>query len=337
MNPRNSRINPAIGIVAAFLLLTLAGCATTTPTAPVVQKPQTELVYEDMRLVTVQPGETLESLAAKYLNDPSRAWLIADFNDIQSASEGQRVVIPPPDYRLGGIYPEGYQVVPVLTYHNFSNKKAAKMVVPRDRFEAQMKYLKDNGYQTITLDELFDFVELKAQIPPKAIVITVDDGWRPFYEIAYPILKKYNLKATLFLYTDFVGGGKAVKWEMVREMMQHGIEVQNHTKSHRNLTKIKDKETFEQYFAAVEREIDTGEEKLKKNLDISPRFLAYPYGDTNDLVVEMLKKRGYRAAFTVVRGGNPFYLDNYRLNRTVIYGDYDLKKFEANVAVRTRY
>jgi peptidoglycan/xylan/chitin deacetylase (PgdA/CDA1 family) len=294
------------------------------------------LEFGEFKIITAQPGDTLSSLAARHLNDPSKAWLIADFNDLSAAAPGQKLVIPPADFRRGGVYPTGYQVVPILTYHNFSKRKVAKMIVPERRFEAQMRYLKENGFNTITLDELSDFIELKDTIPPKSVVITVDDGWRPFYDIAYPILKKYGLKATLFLYTDFVGGGKAVTWDQVKEMAANGIEIHNHTKSHRNLTKIKKKESFEKYFRQVEKEVMVGEQRLKQNAGIESRYLAYPYGDTNDLVVTLLKKRGYRAAFTVTRGSIPFYVDNYRINRSVIYGDYDLAKFQANLAVFQR-
>jgi peptidoglycan/xylan/chitin deacetylase (PgdA/CDA1 family) len=325
-------------LVIAGLLGTLAGCAASTgtkgPLAPsVAVQGDQALVFGEYRIVTVQPGDTLSSLAARHLDDPAKAWLIADFNDLSEVSHGQRLVIPPADFRLGGIYPQGYQVVPVLTYHNFSRKKAAKMIVPEARFEAQMRYLKENGYRTITLDELCDFIEFKDTIPPKSVVITVDDGWRPFYEIAYPILKKYGFKATLFLYTDFVGGGKAVTWDQVKEMAANGIEIHNHTKSHRNLTKVKKGENFEDYFRQVEKEILTAEERLKRFAAIETHYLAYPYGDTNDLVAAFLKKRGYRAGFTVTRGSNPFYADNYRVSRTVIYGDYDMAEFQANLAV----
>ncbi len=332
----------AAGLIAAGLLLALTGCAAAPPPAPppapaAAFQDDAPRVHGDFKIVTARAGDTLASLAASHLAHPSRAWMIADFNDIAEVMPGQEVVIPPADFRRGGIYPQGYQVVPVLTYHNFSRKKAAKMIVPEARFEAQMKHLKENGFQTVTLGELCDFIELKVPLPPKAVVITVDDGWRMFHDIAYPILKKYGFRATLFLYTDFVGAGKAVTWDQVKEMAANGIEIHNHTRSHRSLAKANVGESFEVYFRQLEEEVAGGEEKLRQNAGIESRFLAYPYGDTNDLVVELLRKRGYRGAFTVVRGSNPFFVDSFRINRTVIYGDYDLAKFQANLTVWQKY
>ena len=180
--PRRSKT--VSGLIVLCLLLALSGCVTTgqkSQATPAAVQPDGDLEYGGIRIVNARSGDTLQSLAGLHLKDPSKAWLIADFNDITSVVPGQKIVIPPPDFRLGGIYPDGYQVVPILTYHNFSKKKVAKMIVPQARFEEQMKFLKDNGYQTITLDELFDFIEFKSPIPRKSVIITVDDGWRPFY------------------------------------------------------------------------------------------------------------------------------------------------------------
>ena len=71
------------------------------------------------------------------------------------------------------------------------------------------------------------------------------------------------------------------------------------------------------------------ESSKKVNKDI--KYLAYPYGETDHLVIELIKKYGYRGAFTVNGVGNPFFIHNYRINRSMIYGDFDLTQFERNL------
>ncbi len=177
-----------------------------------------------------------------------------------------------------------------------------------------------------------DFLDFKAQIPSKSVVITIDDGWRSAYDIALPILKKYGYPATLFVYTDLITGkDKTLSWELLREMEKAGIDVQGHTKTHRNLTLIDKKGSFKSYFEAIEKEVSASTALINDRINKRVKYFAYAYSDTNPLVTGLLKKNGYEAAFTVKRGGNAFFADRYRLNRSMIYGDFDLKQFEKNL------
>ncbi len=99
--------------------------------------------------VVVQPGETLATLAEKYLRDPDKRWIIADFNEVTSVSAGQEILIPLQAKARGGLSPIGYQTVPILTYHNFSETKQDLMMVRKDSFEQQMNYLASNGYTVV--------------------------------------------------------------------------------------------------------------------------------------------------------------------------------------------
>jgi peptidoglycan/xylan/chitin deacetylase (PgdA/CDA1 family) len=293
-----------------------------------------ERTFAGFVALIAQEGDTLSSLAGKYLNDPSMDWLIAEYNETDSLRPGQELIIPLKPYGRGGLTAKGYQIVPVLSYHNFSISGSSKMSVTQSAFEEQMKFLKEKGYRVITMDELFDFLDFKKPIPRKSVVITIDDGWRTAYDIAFPILKKYGYPATLFVYTDLiVGSAKTLSWELVQEMANQGIDVQCHTKTHRNLSTLDKKESFTGYFEGIEKEISVCSAMLKKRLNRDAKYLAYPFGDTSHLVIELLKKNGYRGAFTVKRGGNPFFIHNYIVNRSMIYGEFDLNQFEKNLAV----
>lgn len=287
--------------------------------------------------VIVKPGETLSTLADKYLDDPGQSWVIADFNDVTSVSAGQEIIVPLEPFDKGGLSVKGYQTVPILTYHNFSVTKEDLMMVKKNKFEQQMGYLKNNGYTVITLDQFFDFLEYRKQLPRKAVILTFDDGWQGVYTIAFPILKKYNFPATLFVYTDLVNGNKkTLSWAQVAELDRGGVDIQCHTKTHRNLNKSKDQESLENYLRDVKNEITESARIIKEKLNKEVKYLAYPYGDTNNLVVAFLKQKGYRGAFTVKRAANPFFMDHYALNRSMIYGDFDLNDFKKNLRIYSR-
>ena len=315
-------------MLLAVLIMGCAGPQVMTPQAPPSAR------FPSFVAVTVQDDDTLSSLASRYLGDSSKDWLISDFNDVSFIRPGQKLIIPLKYYERGGLTLKGYQTVPVLSYHKFSESKADKMTVTASAFEEQMKFLKDRGYRVITLDQLFDFLDYKIQIPRKSVVITIDDGWRSTHSIAFPILKKYGYPATLFVYTALITGSKkTLDWDLINEMAGSGIDIQCHTKSHRSLTSPAEKESFKEYYDAIEQELlDAAKTiKLKTNKDV--KYLAYPFGDTNHLVIALLKKQGYRGALTVKRDGNAFFVNDYGVNRSMIYGDFDLSQFEKSLAV----
>ncbi|HSB77669.1 MAG TPA: LysM peptidoglycan-binding domain-containing protein, partial [Candidatus Methylomirabilis sp.] len=147
------------------------------PTRPTPPPPSARpRVFPDFVAVIAQPGDTLPSLAARYLNDSSLDWRIAEFNGISALKPGQEVVVPLGPVDLGRVTSHGYQTVPVIVYHKFSKQVSDRMTVREDAFEEQMAFLKRNGYRVIRLDDLFDFLERKRPIPRKSVVITFDDG-----------------------------------------------------------------------------------------------------------------------------------------------------------------
>jgi peptidoglycan/xylan/chitin deacetylase (PgdA/CDA1 family) len=161
------------------------------------------------------------------------------------------------------------------------------------------------------------------------VVITIDDDWFSTYEIAFPILKKYGYPATLFVYTDLIiPGGKTLSWALLAEMSKKNMDIQCHTKSHRNLTKRNSQESFREYFEALKKEVAESAEIIRRQLNKDVKYLAYPFGDTNPLVIALLTKLGYRGAFTVESGGNPFFAHPYRINRSMIYGNFNLQDFQ---------
>lgn len=275
----------------------------------------------------LQEGETPVTLASKFLGDPKKSWVIEDANEGIRFKEGRTVVIPLKDENKGGLTRNGYQVVPILVYHHFAEKCQSLLCMPTGIFDKQMKYLKNHGYRVITLGELLGFLRYRHAIPKKSVAITIDDGYRSAYQIAYPILKKYGFKATLFIYTDFIeSSSSAMTYEQLREMKVDGFEVGSHSLSHADLTKKMKGESEEAYEARIKKELVTSKKIIDRKLGQRTRYLSLPYGNYNNKVLSLCEQVGYKMALSVKRGGNPFFADPLFLRRDQVL-ERDMGKF----------
>ncbi len=309
-----------------FFLILLSGCASKPPIkieAPI-----------DFQFVTALEGDSFESLAKEHIGSASLAWRIKEFNNSQSLASGQQVIIPLKPYKFGGLNAKGHQRIPVLSYHNFSKGRSRnKMTVSAKNFRAQLSYLKENNYHVISMSQFIEFLNF-GQVPKKSVLITIDDGWKSSYEIAYPILKEFGYSATLFIPTHYIRpqNKRAITWAQINEMVtDNTIDIQCHTKTHRDLTKLKKNESFNDYLLAIDKELLSSTQTIHQKIGKRPTALAYPFGRTNPLVMALVEKHGYKAAFTVKRKNNPFYQQSSLLNRTMVYGTFNLKRFIKNI------
>lgn len=214
----------------------------------------------------------------------------------------------------------------ILTYHNFSHNISDGSTVQISEFSKQMQYLKDNNYNVITLGELFNSLEFNRELLPKSIVVTIDDGWLSVKDLALPILKKYDFPATLFIYSDIVGESRRfVTWDDLKEMQEDGMDVQCHSKSHRNLRKNLKKENAAQLAA---EEIGGVQKIIKEKLGTKCRFFSYPFGKFSEDFFPILEGYDYRGAVTINMGFAERDYEKYRVNRTSIFGEYDLDVFK---------
>ncbi len=198
--------------------------------------------------------------------------------------------------------------VPVLNYHQINDQAENALTVHPKQFDRQMKYLAENGYHAITPKELLDAWQGGAPLPEKPVVITLDDGYADNYENAFPILQKYNLKATIFLVPNFLSTyPNYMTWEQVKEMNGSDlIDFESHTMNHVELNKIRPDERW--------KELKDSKTILEQRLGKSIDFIAYPCGSFDEALEQMTKEAGYRAAFTVHLGlankaENPYILD----------------------------
>lgn len=310
-----------------LILLILSSCVTTQTSD------RKEQEFNSFIIVKPLQDDNFSTLASSYLNDSTKGGIIADFNNIETLTPGREVIIPLKPFKPGGLSSKGYQTVPVLSYHRISKTRTSSMELPEKKFYEQMKYLKDEGYRVITLDQLMDFVDFKGDIPDKSVVITFDDGWKSMLTRAYPILRDFGFPATLFVYTDFVGTKSGLSWDDIKTLSKNGIDIQCHSKTHRYLSRPKKGEIFRDYFDDIGKELKEPRDLLRKKINRRCEYMAYPYGETNDLVVTTLQKLGYKGAFTVKRGGNPFFTGRYEINRSMIYGNFEMKAFKRSLQV----
>jgi len=305
-------------VLLPVLILTssLVFCACGT-TGRSIQAPEKNLFRsEDYIVYRLEGNETPAELAEKFLGERKKSWLIEDANGEADFSGGNAIVIPLRERNKGGLSAEGFQTIPILTYHRFSEDCNSPLCMPTRVFDLQMRYLKENGYRVITPEELLDFLEYRHGLPKKSVLLTMDDGYRSVYNIAYPILKKYGFTATLFIYTNFVGVSRmAITWDQLTEMKADGFTIGSHTLSHSDLTKPKEGETEPEFIARITEEIQGSKKILDQKLAQDTCVFAYPFGYYDQRSINIARRAGYKMAMSVRRGGNPFFANPLSLRR----------------------
>ncbi|MFQ5822761.1 MAG: polysaccharide deacetylase family protein [bacterium] len=223
--------------------------------------------------------------------------------------------------------------VPILTYHMVQPRfdLGITHVTPK-RFEQQIKYLFDSGYKTISLN---DYIDQNYDNNNKTIIITFDDAYSSVYEYAFPILKKYNFIATIFVITSYVGNWNIwdynflrckflhCTWEQLRNLISAGWEIGSHTATHRNLKALSDSEIWHE----VNNSKGLIENQIQRNINI----ISYPFGKYNQRILEFVKEAGYEGGCTL--GQN--YPENqefpYALFRRGVYSLEPFSLFKAKL------
>jgi peptidoglycan/xylan/chitin deacetylase (PgdA/CDA1 family) len=214
--------------------------------------------------------------------------------------------------------------VACLCYHRFEPGKGELIINPAE-FEAEMKKIKDLHLNVISMQDFLAWRRGEKSIPPRSILISLDDGWISGYTEAWPILKKYKFPFTMFIYTDYVrggpkSGGKSMSWEQLGDMRDAGVDIECHTVTHSDLRRAKHGKTAEQYADYLKTELVTSKDIIEQHLAIKVSAIAYPYGNYSTEVEEMCKEAGYEAAFTVNPQKITFTSPPYTLGRYAIDG-----------------
>ena len=253
-------------------------------------------------------------------------------------SDPARAVVPESDRdpaSVGELTPGDEHGVTVLCYHYFSDHsvpvralRAAGAVLlglplvndvgtwttPVQQFENQLRFLKRNGYRSLTLDELVAVAAGDAPLPARAVVLTFDDGDRSVYTQAWPLLREYGFKGVLFIVDGWIDGIDPpeeldlMSWDEIRELAASGdFEVQSHTHAMHYKTWHEDA-----YYAvaevmdwldrpdaldAVVTDLRESRENLEAKLGEAPRYLAWPYGSATARTDSLAREAGFTGSF----------------------------------------
>lgn len=213
--------------------------------------------------------------------------------------------------------------MPVLAYHSVFNDEKdltgdTDMVL--EKFEKQMKWLHDNGYKTLTMDEFYKWKKGEYEAPRKSVVLTFDDGTESFYETVVPVLEKYDLNATVFVIFSRSNTENYITQEQIEKLKNSSIKMDIASHSYSLHGKGDKKEhTYEYYVEDMK--------KVKEKCET--KYYCYPFGYTNEAYKKALKDEGYLLAFRF-SPGKPASKDdnNYEIKRIPVYNSTSMIKFK---------
>lgn len=230
--------------------------------------------------------------------------------------------------------------IAVLCYHNIGTKQEKEnfpeekqWTIDVENFEEQLQYLQKHHYKTLTLDEFYQWKKRKLQLPFKSVLITFDDGFLSNYQYAFPLLKKYDMNAVVFVIGDYVHG-KTETWngnlktyfskEILNKCKQEypNIEICSHSYGLHEHGRLKEKDNKQ-----IEEDI-----KRFRNTIVDTQYYCYPFGAYDDRMIKVLKKNDYKLAFLFGPTRREYRKasrrdDDYRVPRLDISHGMNITKF----------
>lgn len=207
-------------------------------------------------------------------------------------------------------------------YHRFGDSRYPSTNVSLAEFSAQMRFLKENGYRVISALEACAYLKRREPLPSKTVILTVDDAYDTFKSGAMPILRQYGYPVTLFVNTACVGGAGYLNWDELRQLAAEGVEIGNHTASHTSLTARRASESDVQYRARLHSALDSAQKALQRELGLTPRLFAYPYGEFSRETLKIVEEFGFLAAFGQHSGVIGMQDNLFSLPRTPLTGSF---------------
>lgn len=269
------------------------------------------MTKEDSQSQSAVSIEVKHELGSKVKNIDEQSKLTSNQNITHDKKKEESLVNKSTDSTKG---------VTILMYHYTTEKSENYMSVPKEKFREQMKYLKQNGFNVITLDDLYSYYTEGKEIPDNAVIITFDDGYKNNYLYAYPILKEYGFKATIFMITSKIGEHLYLTADDLKELDRNGIDIECHTVNHLQLGQLSyDKQLYE---------LSKSKMTLEKILERDLKYVSYPYGDFNEdtiVIANDLKYKMGMATFSAkARKSNGIYTQN----RIAVSGGIDIEQFK---------
>lgn len=196
----------------------------------------------------------------------------------------------------GNIAQERAYFPPVLMYHDIKVKPINGFDVSVEDFQAQLAWLAQEGYQSLSMDEFLQYVEEKRPFPEKTVLITFDDGYEGVYQYAAPALANHKMKATFFIFkkglNSALTGYPYLTDKQLQELAANPLfSIQSHTMTHADLNAISKQE--------LQYELKASKQFIESVTNKSCRTIAFPFGHYNSEVLQTAKEAGYDVAFSV--------------------------------------
>jgi len=209
-----------------------------------------------------------------------------------------------------------------LLYHHVSTNsdtQDSRYNIPPEKFEEQIKWLFDNGYQTINISDLANLIYNGGEIPQRPVVITFDDGNIDNYSNALPILKKYGFVATFYIVETYINGAEMISTDQVKELIQNGWEIGSHSSTHPHLPNISED--------LLAGEIRMSKLGLEEKLGVPVNSFAYPFGEINDNIIRLTSSYGYKSAVGLGNTSTHSMQSIFYLSRIEIENDFSMETF----------
>lgn len=185
----------------------------------------------------------------------------------------------------------------IFMYHRFGEDRFPSTNIKIEQFEQQLEFLDTNGFIILPLEEIVDALKNNTSLPDKAVAITIDDAYRSVYDEAYPRLKKRNFPFTVFIAPQTVDEEieAYMGWQQIREMHRSGVTFANHSLNHDYLVRRKHGESKDSWVKRVTLDLQTAQQRLQEELGSAPALFAYPYGEFNLELMDIVNDLGYTA------------------------------------------
>jgi peptidoglycan/xylan/chitin deacetylase (PgdA/CDA1 family) len=204
----------------------------------------------------------------------------------------------------------------VFIYHRFDEPRYPSTNISADIFRQQLEFLKNSEIEVLAAEDIAKRLHNGEALPAHVVAITVDDAFSSFYEVAVPILLDYGFPATLFVNTDSVGSAGYMTWDQIREVASQGITIGHHTAAHSYLVEKEAGETQQQWRQRIWQDLTKAQDAFIAQLGTQPQLFAYPYGEYNSPVIDIIKEFGFLAAFAqqsgvIWSGSDPYVLPRF--------------------------
>ncbi len=196
-----------------------------------------------------------------------------------------------------GTTPTGDDHAVITIYHHVDDSTPPSTSLSPEQFREQMEYIRDNDFTVWRLDRLLDALRHHNEIPERTVAITFDDGYSSIHDTALPMLQELDFPFALFLSTQPIDDGQRgyMSWDQIRELSDAGVMIANHMVSHPHMIDNRSGESDRERVERMREELLRAEQRIEEQTGQSHRTLAYPYGEYDLDILEMIEEEGFVA------------------------------------------